>query len=231
MSRSSNADRQASQDRQWISSPSLGEAWVTISRRILESGLPSTYDGLPIRELILATLDVARPSTEDAFIAQHADAERVAWMHINFTDHARVPALGDTDSYATRLYDYGRAGRDQLKWVIERLRADQLSRSATITTFEPLTDTAYIPCISMLDFWLIDGALQLAVYAHSIDFGAKGYANLIELASLQREVAGQLGAPTGALTMIVKSAHIYDSEIDYMRAVVGAAPQPHPVVP
>jgi predicted nucleic acid-binding protein len=77
---------------------------VSISRRILESGLPSTYDRLPIRELILATLDIARPSTEDAFIAQHADAERLAWMHTNFTDHATVPALGDADSYATRLY-------------------------------------------------------------------------------------------------------------------------------
>jgi thymidylate synthase len=231
MSRSSNHDRQSGHDRQWISSSSLGEAWVAISRRILESGLPSTYDGLPIRELMLATLEVERPSPEDAFIADHADNERLAWMHANFTDQARVPALGDADSYATRLYDYGRAGRDQVQWVIERLRADPLSRSATITTFEPLTDTAYIPCISMLDFWLIDGALQLAVYAHSIDFGAKGYANLIELASLQGQVAGQVGAPSGALTVIVKSAHIYDSELDYMRTVVAAAPQSHPVVP
>jgi thymidylate synthase len=224
MSPLSSHDRQSSQDRQWIRSLSLGEAWVAISRRILEFGVPSTYDGLPIRELMLATLDVERPSTEDAFIAQHADTQRLAWMHTNFTDHARVPALGDADSYATRLYDYGRTGRDQLQWVIERLRSDPHSRSATITTFEPLTDTAYIPCISMLDFWLIDGVLQLAVYAHSIDFGAKGYANLIELASVHREVAGQLRAPTGGLTMIVKSAHIYDSELDYMRTVVAAAP-------
>ena len=63
----------------------------------------------------------------------------------------------------------------------------------TITTFQPLTDTSYIPCVSLLDFWLVDGKLQLAVYALSIDFGTKGYANLVELAALQTRVADDLG--------------------------------------
>jgi hypothetical protein len=52
--------------------------------------------------------------------------------------------------------------------------------SATITTFQPQTDTTYIPCVSLLDFWLPGGAVELVVYAHSIDFGAKGYGNLVE---------------------------------------------------
>jgi thymidylate synthase len=209
---------------QSIASPTLGEAWVAIARRILERGHSSTYDGLPIRELMLATLHVDRPASDDKFIADHADPERLAWMHANFTDHSRVSALGDADSYATRLYDYGHTGLDQLLWVVDRLRADPLSRSATITTFEPLTDTDYIPCVSMLDFWLDAGAVQLTVYAHSIDFGAKGYGNLVELASLQEDVAARLDAAVGALTMIVKSAHIYDTDVDYLRTVASHAP-------
>lgn len=48
-------------------------------------------------------------------------------------------------SYASRICDYAGAGRDQLAWVIERLNDDPASRSATITTFEPLRDTTYIP--------------------------------------------------------------------------------------
>ena len=45
---------------------------------------------------------------------------------------------------------------------------------------------------------LPDGAVELVAYAHSIDFGAKGYGNLVELASLQQHVAGQLaGRPGG----------------------------------
>ena len=72
-----------------------------------------------------------------------------------------------------------------MAWVDRRgMRADPAARNATITTFQPLTDTSYIPCVSLLDFWLGDGALQPGVYAHGIDFGTKGYANLVELAAL-----------------------------------------------
>jgi thymidylate synthase len=191
-----------------------------VADRIVASGLPSLYDGLAIREISLITLVIARPDPDDEIIATHADPERLAWMHANFTDHQRVTDLGDADSYATRLFDYDHSGRDQVRWVIDRLRADPSSRSATITTFQPHTDKTYIPCVSMLDFWLPDGDLELVVYAHSIDFGAKGYGNLVELASLQRHVADALGVPVGRLLMSVKSAHVYDTELDYIKGVL-----------
>jgi len=203
-----------------VQADSLGAAWVGVAERILESGAPSHYDGLPIVELAHVTLDIARPDPKDAFIEEHGDPERLAWMRANFTDYARVTALGDADSYATRLYDYEHTGRDQIAWVVERLRREPASRSATITTFQPQTDTSYIPCVSLLDFWLPDCALELVVYAHSIDFGAKGYGNLVELAEIQRRVAMQLDAPIGRLLMTVKSAHIYQTEMDYMRAIL-----------
>jgi thymidylate synthase len=198
----------------------IGESWFAVAERIVASGLPSRYDGLPIREISLITVVIARPDPDDEIIATHADPERLAWMHANFTDHASVAALGDADSYATRLFDYEHSGRDQVRWVIDRLRADRSSRSATITTFQPHTDKTYIPCVSMLDFWLPDDALELVVYAHSIDFGAKGYGNLVELASLQRHVADALAVPVGRLLMNVKSAHVYETELEYIKDVL-----------
>jgi thymidylate synthase len=203
-----------------LRSGTIGESWFAVAGRIVAHGVPSRYDGLPIREISLITLVVARPDPDDQIIARHAEPERMAWMHGNFTDHARVADLGDADSYATRLFDYEHSGHDQVAWVIDRLRADPSSRSATITTFQPHTDTTYIPCVSMLDFWLPDGAVELVVYAHSIDFGAKGYGNLVELASLQRRVAGALGVPVGRLVMIVKSAHVYETELEYVKGVL-----------
>jgi thymidylate synthase len=112
------------------------------------------------------------------------------------------------------------AGRDQVAWVIGRLRLDPASRSAAITTFQPRTDTTYIPCVSLLDFWLPGGAVELVVYSHSIDFGAKGYGNLVELASLQHRVAAELHRPVGRLLMIVKSAHVYETELACIRGVL-----------
>jgi thymidylate synthase len=205
-----------------LSAGTIGEAWLAVAGRILAEGVAGRYDGLPIREISLVTLAVQRPDPSDEIIARHAEPERLAWMHANFVDHARVAALGDADSYATRLFDYEHSGRDQIAWVIDRLREDPASRSATITTFQPHTDTTYVPCVSMLDFWLPGGAVELVVYAHSIDFGAKGYGNLVELAALQRHVADGLGLPVGRLLMIVKSAHVYETERAYLQGVLAA---------
>src|SRR5260221_9297261 len=152
-----------------IEAMSLGQAWMAIAAAILKDGVVGSWDGAPIVEVFRATLDVHSPKMDDPIIAQHGDPERLAWMHANFTDHSRVAELGDADSYATRLYDYGHAGRDQVRWVIDRLAANPFARAATLTTFQPLTDISYIPCVSLLDFWLVKGDLQLAIYAHSID--------------------------------------------------------------
>lgn len=209
-------------------SETIGGAWLGIAGRILAEGRESVYDGLPILEVPLVTLEVSHPDPEDALIAAHADPARLAWMRSNFVDHDLVAELGDARSYASRLYDYAATGTDQVQWVIDRLRADPSSRSATITTFEPVLDTSYIPCVSMLDFWIpglpaAGAAVDLVVYAHSIDFGAKGYGNLVQLADLQWKVAAALDRPVGSLTFIVKSAHIYATEFEYMRGVLAVA--------
>src|ERR1700682_5415299 len=168
-----------------IEAATLGEAWIAIATAILTGGVAGSWEGLPISEVFRATLDVYSPRLDDPIIAKHGDPERLAWMHENFIDHSRVVELGDADSYATRLYDYAHARRDQILWVSDKLAANPCARDATITTFQPLTATSYVPCVSLLDFWLVEGELQLAVYAHAIDFGTKGYSNLVELAGLQ----------------------------------------------
>jgi thymidylate synthase len=210
-----------------IEAETLGEAWIAIASAILAGGVPGNWEGEPIVEVFRATVDVRSPKVDDPIIARHGDPERLAWMHANFTDRSRVAELGDSDSYATRLYDYAHAGHDQIRWVIDRIAANPWTRDATVTTFQPLTDTSYIPCVSLLDFWLAKGALQLAVYAHAIDFGTKGYANLVELAALQAHVARDLGAAVGTMTMTVKSAHIYQTELAMMRRLVSAKGSGH----
>ena len=65
----------------------------------------------------------------------------------------------------------------------------------------------------MLDFWAPAGGLELVVYAHSLDFGKKAYGNLVELTRLQEMVAtANSRYRVGRLTVIVKSAHVYEPE-------------------
>jgi thymidylate synthase len=199
----------------------LGEGWLEVSRRILEAGADATYDGQVTKELSLITLAVAEPDPEDELIASLADPDWLDWMRRNFTEPEDVPELGGARSYARRLRDY--EGRDQVAWVIERLRADPETRSATITTFQPLADTSYIPCVSLLDFWIADAKLELVVYAHSLDFGKKAYGNLVELARLQHEVAAAVTVPVGPLVIYAKSAHVYEPELETMRRLATVA--------
>ena len=216
--------RLAEDGPQTLHAAGIGGAWLAVAGRILTDGIVSAYDGRPVREISHVTLAVEHPDPEDEIIARLAEPERLARMHANFTDHAAVADLGGADSYATRLFDYEHSGRDQVAWVIDRLRRDPATRSAAITTFQPRTDTTYVPCVSLLDFWLPGGAVELVSYARSIDFGAKGYGNLVELARLQRHVAAELGRPAGRLLMVVKSAHVYETEFGYVRGVLAEGP-------
>src|SRR5690348_18501288 len=85
-----------------LRSRTIGESWFAVAGRIVSNGLPSLYDGLPIRELSLVTLVIEQPDPDDEIIVTHADPQRLAWMHANFTDHVRVTSPDDADSYATR---------------------------------------------------------------------------------------------------------------------------------
>jgi thymidylate synthase len=203
-----------------VEAQTLGAAWLELTRRILEDGIDARYDGEPVRELPLATLVVSSPRSEDPVLAELGNPEWLAWMRDNFTAEGTVEELGGAASYASRLFDYAGSGLDQIAWVVDRLRRDPESRSATVTTFQPLTDASYIPCVSMLDFWRPDGAVELVVYAHSLDFGKKAYGNLVELARLQEHVAAELGAPVGRLVVHVKSAHVYEPEQALMARLV-----------
>jgi thymidylate synthase len=203
-----------------IEARTLGEGWLETSRRILARGADETYDDLGTKELALLTLVIDEPDPDDATIASLADPDWLDWMKRNFTEPHDVAELGGARSYARRLHDYD--GRDQLAWVVERLRADPATRSATITTLQPVSDTSYIPCVSLLDFWRVGGPLELVVYAHSLDFGKKAYGNLVELARLQHEVAGAIGVPVGRLVIHAKSAHVYEPEYEIMRTLTAA---------
>ncbi len=200
-----------------LETQTLGECWFAVSRLILEQGHPARWDGAPMHEVANLSLHIAAPDPEDALIRRHGDPAWLAWMHANFLTQGGVAELGNAPSYAVRLFNYGGQGRDQVQWVIDRLSANPEARDAAITTFMPLTDTSYIPCISLLDFWIPHQAVELVVYAHSLDFGKKAYGNLVELAALQQLVARRLNRPTGPLVIHVKTAHIYDPELEFMR--------------
>jgi thymidylate synthase len=202
-----------------IETQSLSGCWLAVSRLILDEGQDAYYSGDPIREIANLSLAILAPDPDDSIILKYGDSAWLGWMHANFFIQKAVAELGNAPSYAVRLFNYA-GQRDQLQWVTDRLSSNPEARDAAITTFMPLTDTSYIPCISLLDFWIPQHALELVVYAHSLDFGKKAYGNLVELAKIQKIVADRLGRQAGMLVLHVKTAHIYQLEFDYMSRLV-----------
>jgi len=206
-----------------VQAPTLGRAWAEALALVLEHGERASWEGTPILELAHVELLVDEPAPDDPVIARWAGAERLAWMAANFAEQRPVPELGGADSYASRLRDFAHQGLDQLAWVAERLRNEPDLRSGTLTTLQPGMDTTYIPCVSLLDFWAPEGAVELVVFAHSIDLAAKGSGNLVELARLHREVAAKAGLPQGRLVMHIKSAHVLERDLDWAEPMAKAA--------
>ena len=206
-----------------IRAATLGEAWLAAAALVLRDGRAARWGADATREVALLTIAVGQPDPDDELIGRLGDPAWLAWMRANFREPGAVAELGGADSYARRLRDYAGTGRDQVAWLVARLTCDPGARDAAITTFQPATDTTYIPCISLIDAWAPDGRVQLVVYAHGLDLGKKAYGNLVELAALQREIAAGAGLPAGGLVIHVKTAHIYEPELEAMARLVEEA--------
>ena len=199
-----------------IEAETLGQGWLAVSRAVLERGVAASWGGLETREVAGLTLAVERPDTDDPIIARLGDPAWLAWMHDNFFVRKGVAELGGARSYASRLFDYGATGRDQLAWVVDRLRADPTCRDATITTFEPLTDTSYIPCVEharLLAARRRRRPRRLRPRPRLRQEGVRQPRRARPPAGARRQ---RLALPAGRLLLHVKTAHVYATEWELM---------------
>lgn len=191
----------------------IGDLWLRVLKELEENGAETIYtdnvgEQYEVKELLGLTAEIQNATLPDAIIEKYKVQEEYDWMVRNFTIQGEVPELHHENSYATRLYSY-MGQKNQIEWLIDRLRSNPTTRSATITMFEPLTDEEYIPCVSLLDFQETDGQLNMTVYCRALDFGCKAYVNLVMLHLIQKDIAEGVGIPCGKLTLLVKSAHFY----------------------
>jgi hypothetical protein len=60
-----------------IAAATLGDAWLDVARLILARGADSSYEGLPLLELELVTLDIAAPDPDDRLMPRMR--ARIGW--------------------------------------------------------------------------------------------------------------------------------------------------------
>ncbi len=111
---------------------------------------------------------------------------------------------------------------DQLAQVTARLKRSPDTKRGTIvflgpTDMEELDDA---PCLSMATFNVWGGRLMGTFVIRSNDMYGAWPHNALSLRRLQKEMAGELGLPPGATTVISHSAHIYERHWDQAYAKV-----------
>lgn len=196
-----------------------GEAWVHLSEMVLTQGIERHRGSETYKELKGIDFTIPGSNKTDAIIQKYGDPDKLKWMRNNFEILGQVSELRDANSYASRLFDYC-GQKNQIDWVVSKINADKTVRSATITTLEPLTDMYYIPCISLLDFDITDGTLNLYIYSRGLDFGSKAYGNMICVADILNIVAERTNLKVGFMNFLCKSIHIYNSDYELMNTII-----------
>lgn len=128
-------------------------------------------------------------------------------------------------------------GFDQLKALIELLRAEPLTRRAVLTMWSPRGDlisvedgglgasvSKDVPCNQQIFFSAVSGRLDMTVTNRSNDviWGAYG-ANQVQFSTLQEFVAGALDLEMGRYWQVSNNFHMYDERPDVQRLL--AAPE------
>jgi len=112
-------------------------------------------------------------------------------------------------TYGQRMRDFKE--KDQIRYVIEKIRKNPNTRRAVASLWDPLTDSEKeeVPCLSFLEFLKREGKLHLTAVLRSNEMEKAWPANAFGLARLLEHVAKETGSEAGTLTTLSISAHVY----------------------
>ncbi len=133
---------------------------------------------------------------------------------------------------------YGRRIKDQIPYLLNRLRADPNDRRAILSIWEDRdldADTKDPPCNDIVAFKLRENRLYMTIFNRSNDLHWGLYAvNLPTFSILQEYIAARLQVQLGTQTHISNSLHIYTGEHPGARItkrMQAAAHEPLPMIP
>lgn len=121
---------------------------------------------------------------------------------------------------------YGRRIGDQVSNVIDKLKADQHSRQAVITLWNPIYDNVATmkdyPCTVALHFAIVDDMLEMNVTMRSNDVWLGTPYDLFQFTQLQMTIANVLNIGAGTYRHTAWSLHLYESDTDAIEEFISA---------
>lgn len=198
-----------------VTGETIGQVWLGSMARVMAEGREAWDEDVRLRELLGLTVCVMHPALEDPIVNRFGDAQVLEHTLRKFEKGTVM---------ANRPFTYGdciynKNGVDQFEWMVERLTKKRESKSATISLLTEGSQSANLPCLSMLDAKIRNDRLHVQFFFRSQNIVGRQYANLMAIATLQHRLAARLGVAPGMMAGYVASAHIYQYDLEYAEAI------------
>ncbi|GHU71773.1 thymidylate synthase [Bacteroidia bacterium] len=117
-------------------------------------------------------------------------------------------------------YIFNLNGVNQFDWLVQKLKDDPTSKSATIVF--PLRNWRgkKPPCITVIDFKLRNNVLDVTAIFRSQCAWWKAPGNFIAISKHQQQIATAIGAKVGKLYVNAISSHIYEPDYENANKVI-----------
>jgi thymidylate synthase len=166
-----------------------------------------TEDGEDTIECEELCIQISEPLSEPRISSRNPLKERAIMEYAKQLVHGGKNEF-DYD-YHERLFDY--CGRDQIEYIIKKLKEHYQSRRALAITWMPDADwiKQNVPCLQLVVCVIRDGKLNMKVVFRSNDILMAFGANVYGLTELQKYIADSLEIEVGTYTHIALIPHIY----------------------
>ncbi len=201
--------------RRW---ETCGQAWIGVLRHVWTAGEAGLEDGGPIIEGPPLLFEIASLSWEDPILHEYGVRTRLVRRA---QERTRRVVRG---RYWPRLHDLD--GHDQIRWVVELLRARPWTTSAWIPLTTPGEPADGLPALTALSFRIRGYRLGMTAMFRSQNVH-RGYLMYIPLREVQTGVAEELGLPAGPLRVFADVPHIHVEDAERVASVLAAVPEPN----
>jgi SAM-dependent methyltransferase len=191
--------------KKFFENHTLERVWIDVLHEIVSSGQMVNDDE---RFLELQNIQI---SYSNPFELKATCYERFFGMDFIEYIH-RVYSTGG-DSKTGRNYHktiYKNNGVNQVKKVIQKLRFDPFTRSATIVLADARSEK--MPCVTEINFSIREKQVHMTALFKSSDIGKKFTPDMIELSHIHKEICQELGIGRGKVTAQILCAQLYISD-------------------
>jgi len=134
--------------------------------------------------------------------------------------------------YSTMHADYSGQGIDQLKQLIETIKANPDDRRMLMLAWNPvaLPEMALPPCHCLCQFYVANGELSCQMYQRSADMGLGVPFNIASYSLLTCMMAHVTGLKPGEFIHVLGDAHVYNNHIAALEKQLEREPRPFPTL-